>query len=309
VRVPILLCLGALLGAGCKTHPEAAAAEPPKIDAAAAPAHGAAAPAAKSRPYGLYIPGGLDRSKPAPLVVFFHAYGSTGAASARGLGLMGAADTHGFVLAFPDGTVDSQGNRFWNATDACCNFDHTSVDDVAYATWLIDDVASKVSIDAKRVYVAGHSSGAFLSLRLACDRAPRIAAAVSFAGAGWKDASRCKPSEPVSILEIHGDADTIVRYGGGLLFDAPTREYPGAETTVAAWATRDRCSGPLVATAGLLDFDTVVPGAETTRKAATGCPAGISVDLWTVAGGVHQPNPTVAGLEAVWAWMAAHPKR
>jgi polyhydroxybutyrate depolymerase len=300
-RTWVLLCLGAVLAAACRSKGEAVAAEPPKPEAAPPPA-------VKVRPYGLYVPSSLDRSKPAPLVVFFHAYGSTGAASARGLGMMSAADAHGFVLAYPDGTLDSQGNRFWNATNACCNFEDMHVDDVAYAAWLMDDVASKLSIDPRRVYVAGHSNGAFLSLRLACDLAPRIAAAVSIAGAAWKDASRCNPSEPVSILEIHGDADNIVRYGGGVLFDRPTREYPGAETTVTTWASKDHCQSPQ-AVPGTFDFDAALPGAETTRKVATGCPPGISVDLWTVAGAPHQLNPSPAGLDTMWSWMATHPKR
>jgi polyhydroxybutyrate depolymerase len=39
----------------------------------------------------------------------------------RGLGLLADADEHGYLLAYFDGSVDSAGNRFWNATDACCN--------------------------------------------------------------------------------------------------------------------------------------------------------------------------------------------
>ena len=54
------------------------------------------------------------------------------AAERRGLAGAVARLTEGFALAFPDGTRDSSGRRFWNATDACCNFENTPVDDVAY---------------------------------------------------------------------------------------------------------------------------------------------------------------------------------
>ena len=37
----------------------------------------------------------------------------------------------------PDGTMDAIGNRFWNATDACCNFDGLPVDDVAFLRGLM----------------------------------------------------------------------------------------------------------------------------------------------------------------------------
>jgi len=302
VRATVLLCALALLAGGCKSRPEPAGADPPKKT-------GPPPLAPTARPYGLYVPAALDRSKAAPLVVFFHGYGSTGASSARGFGLMGLADAHGFVLAYPDGTLDAQGRRFWNATNACCNFENVDVDDVAYAAWILDDVASRTSIDRKRVYVAGHSNGGFMAMRLACDLAPRVAAAVSLAGAAWQDASQCNPSEPVSVLQIHGDADGIVHYGGGILFDKPARAYPGAETTVATWASKDHCAGPPVRTGATLDFDAQLPGGETRIAQATGCPPGISVDLWTVGGGSHGPSPTPAGLDAMWSWMAAHPKR
>jgi polyhydroxybutyrate depolymerase len=304
VRPWVLLCLAVVLGTECKSKPEsaAAAADPPKKG-------NVPVLAPSARPYGLYVPAGLDRSRPEPLVVFFHGYGAAGANAARSFGMTGAADAHGFVLAYPDGTVDAQGNRFWNANSTCCNFDNTSVDDVAYTAWLIDDVASKANIDRKRVYVMGHSNGGFLALRLACDLAPRVAAAVSLAGAAWKDPSKCNPSEPVSVLQIHGDADQTVRYGGGLLFDKPGHEYPGAETTVATWASKDHCTGAPAPVAGTFDFDGAIPGPEASRKQATGCPPGIGVDLWTVAGAPHQLNPSAAGLDAMWAWMAAHPKR
>ena len=39
-----------------------------------------------------------------------------------------------------------------------------------------------------------------------------------------------------------------------------------------------------------------------------GCPPGVSVTLWTVAGGSHLPHPSPVGMTALWAWMAAHPK-
>jgi polyhydroxybutyrate depolymerase len=302
LRAVLLLCLALATGGSCKAQPSLADAGPTQKGSVPV-----LPPAA--RPYRLHLPAGWDRARPAPLVIFFHGYGSTGESSARGFGLDAAADAHGFVLAAPDGTIDAQGRRFWNATNACCNFENVDVDDVAYAAWLIDDVAGKVPIDRKRVYVAGHSNGGFMALRLACDLSPRIAAAVSLAGAAWSDPSRCNPTEPVSVLQIHGSADEIIRYGGGLVFDRPTRQYPGAFATAMTWVVKDRCTVPPAPAGTMLDFDGTVPGAETTETQASGCPPGISVDLWTVAGGSHELQPTATGLGAIWTWMAAHPKR
>ena len=57
----------------------------------------------------------------------------------------------GFVLVAPDGTLDRTGQRFWNATDACCNFFGDSVDDVAYLHGLVREVAAAYHVDSRRI--------------------------------------------------------------------------------------------------------------------------------------------------------------
>jgi polyhydroxybutyrate depolymerase len=226
----------------------------------------------------------------------------------RAFGLEPFADAHGFALAYPDGTVDAHGKRFWNATDACCNFDDAGVDDVAYVRTILDAAASKLSIDPERVFVFGFSNGGFLAQRVACDLAPRVAAVVSLAGAAWADGSRCTPSEPVSFLEIHGDSDETVRPDGGSVFDLPARRYPSVLQTLATWAAKDACAGSLATTGRRVDFDRALLGRETQEKSYVGCPAGVSVTWWDVTGGGHLLNPTPAGIAAVWEWMTRHPK-
>ena len=49
------------------------------------------------------------------------------------------------LVAAPDGTVDGSGNRFWNATDACCDFLGKEMDDVGYISELIADMAAMLS--------------------------------------------------------------------------------------------------------------------------------------------------------------------
>jgi polyhydroxybutyrate depolymerase len=297
----LLLLLSLLLCDACKAHAGIA-------DAGPAPSGSATSVSPSARPYGFHLPAGWDRTRPAPLVLFFHGYGGEGASAVALLRLQELSDASGFVLVFPDGTPDSQGRRFWNATDACCDFEGRGVDDVAYAAWILDDVESKVPIDRKRVYAVGHSNGGFLALRLACELSPRLAAVVSLAGAAWKDDTKCRPTQPVSVLQVQGDSDTVVHLGGGLLFDRPDRAYPSALTTVSSFAIKDRCTVPLSQSGPPFDFDLLEAGKETIASDYGGCPPGISVTLWTVAGGSHFPSPTPAGSSALWAWMAAHPK-
>src|SRR4029077_14545218 len=130
-------------------------------------------------------------------------------------GLSAVAEQRKFLLALPEGTVDSDSKQFWNATDACCSSKGPVVDDVTYLNAVMDDVAAKYNLDKKRVFLTGHSNGGFMSYRMACESSGRIAAILSLAGAMWLDTSMCKPTEAVSVAEVHGDADESVKYDGG----------------------------------------------------------------------------------------------
>jgi polyhydroxybutyrate depolymerase len=257
------------------------------------------------RPYGLKVPAGYDANQPVPLVVLLHGYTANGARQAGYFGLPALADKEGFLLAYPDGTRDRLGNRFWNATDACCDFFHSGVDDVAYIDAVIDDVAAKYRVDPARVFVAGHSNGAFMAHRYACDRSARVAAIVTLAGMQWTDQSHCKPESPVSVLHVHGRQDGTIKYDGGA---TPGGAYPGAVETVGDWAAHDACTGELAATGRKFDLDRTVAADETVEQAVSGCPAGVGVGLWTIEGGGHVPAFNDHWAEAIWAFMSTHPK-
>src|SRR5260221_19774 len=122
------------------------------------------------------------------------------------LALSALADEKPVLYASADGTVDVTSLRCWNATDACCDIYSKPVDDVAYASAIIDDVESKYSVDRKRIYLLGHSNGGFMVHRLACDLSSRVAAVVSLAGMTWDDAGKCAPTDRVSVLQMHGNA-------------------------------------------------------------------------------------------------------
>jgi polyhydroxybutyrate depolymerase len=257
------------------------------------------------RPYGLKVPEGAEGDQPLPLVVLLHGYTSNGSTQAAYFGLPAEADRSGFLLAFPNGTRDRIGNRFWNATDACCDFFGSGVDDVGYLDAVLDDIAARHTVDPSRIFLVGHSNGAFMSHRYACDRSDRVAAMVTLAGMQWKDRARCGASSPVSVLHVHGRHDSTVRYGGG---STPKGVYPGAVETVHHWAAKDGCEGSLAATGRELDLDRSVAGDETVEEAQSGCPSGVALNLWTIEGGGHVPAFNESWAPAIWSFLAAHPK-
>lgn len=261
-----------------------------------------------ARPVALKVPKAYDPAQSWPLLLVLHGYSATGYLQETLLGLTKLVEGHGVLLASPDGTVDGDGKQFWNATDACCDFGKTGVDDVGYLTGLIDEIAGVYNVDPRRVYLIGHSNGGFMSYRMACDRADRIAAIISLAGATNAEATKCTPSEPVSVLEIHGDVDDTVFYAGGTSLSSGGKPYPGAVESTELWAGYDGCAKTRTEVPPMVDLDTRVAGAETKVERYDGCPTGIGVELWTMVGSGHVPFPNADFSERCWAFFEAHPK-
>lgn len=260
-------------------------------------------PIGGDRPVDVTVPENLAPGAKAPLVILLHGYGVSGLVEDLYMGLRPLSKSMGFFYAVPTGTIDSQGSYFWNATDACCNFDGSTVDDSAYLAGVIDEILARYPVDPKRVFLVGHSNGGFMSYRMACDHAGKIAAIASLAGGMWLDPSKCKPSEPVHVLQIHGTDDDTVP------FDGQAGAYPGAEGAVQSWATLDGCALTADTGAPPLDLDTKIDGAETTVERYTqGCQAGGSAELWAIQGGSHIPQIADGFRQSVVGFLLAHPK-
>jgi polyhydroxybutyrate depolymerase len=243
-----------------------------------------------------------------PLVLLLHGYGDEGESFAHTMGYGGLSRRQRFLLLAPDGTLDREGRRFWNATDACCNFYGSPIDDVRYLKALIRETRNRYRVDPRRIYLVGLSNGAFMAHRLACEDSEEIAAVISIAGALGQGRPRCRPATPVSILQVHGDRDQVILYDGGdSVLGLGSRPYPGAAATVGAWGDLDGCS-PLRAAGAALDLELGIPGAETQVEYRKGCPAGIDVRLWTIQGGAHVPNVSASFIQLSWEWLEGHPK-
>jgi len=265
-------------------------------------------PLITARPYYSHAPTNYDPNTPLPLVVMLHGYSADHAIEGAYLGIDAQVDARQFFYAAPDGTIDTAGYRFWNATDACCNFYGSTVDDVAYLTAVVNDMKARYPIDPKRVFFVGHSNGAFMSHRMACERAGTIAAIVSLAGAQWEDATKCQPTVPVSVVEVHGNADTTISYNGGTADGTVgLPPFPSAPQTVATWADKDGCTGDPTDAGSILDIETQIPGAETRVSRYDTCPVG-DVELWTIEGGSHIPALGNQWPGAPLDWLFAHPK-
>ena len=242
-----------------------------------------------------------------PLIVLLHGYTSSGQSITDYWGLGGLVEDYGFVLASPDGTREAGGrqNAFWNATDACCNFENSPVDDSEYLLHIIDEIKASYPIDPDRVYVIGHSNGGFMSLRMAYEHSDVIAAVISMAGSNHLE-QRDAPPFPVHVLQIHGTNDETIAFQGDAIQEV---RYPSARGTVERWADYNGCRRPGVSRE-MRDLEASLPGYETgVLKFAAGCKRGGSAELWTISGGTHVPVVSETYGAQLVEWLLAHPKQ
>lgn len=254
----------------------------------------------------VHVPETYRRGNETPLVILLHGLGASGQIQESYMRFRPLLDEYGFLYAYPDGTRDLFGIRFWNATNACCDFYSSGVDDSGYLRDLIDEIRSRVDVDDDRIYLVGHSNGGFMSYRMACDHADLIAGIASLAGATFDDARDCGATEPVHVLQIHGVSDNLVRFEGGCF--GPGACYPGAGESLAQWAGFNGCDPEPEILGYRLDLDVSYPGKDTVVAVAEPCAPGGSVELWAIGKGEHMPVLTNDFSRGVIEFFLDHPK-
>jgi len=151
-------------------------------------------------------PASTSGSDRLPILVVTHPAGETGPHFARFLDVSQAADRAHVLVLYPT----SRRKGFWQ-------LDHRAGDtDVQGVRDLLDDASRRYCGDPARVAVAGVSNGGGFAARLGCELADRVRAVVSIAGS-YRALDPCRPSQPVSFLELHGTGDTVVPYKRGVL--------------------------------------------------------------------------------------------
>ena len=233
----------------------------------------------------LEMPGGHNFSHKLPLVVALHGYTSSGTGISSYFDLVDSVHENGHLLLRPDGTISATGQRYWNATDACCNIWGEQVDDVSWLTILINEAITYYGADSEGVILVGYSNGGFMAHRMACERGFMIRAAISLAGATYNDFTNCENTGTPNILQIHGELDSTIYYDGGSILG---NEYPSASDTVSYWANRSNCQSSSTQTTQY-DF---ISGAEndTFVSEFLGCNSGNRVSLWSMPSEGHIPS-------------------
>ena len=242
----------------------------------------------------LILPKGYREDVATPLLINLHGYSGNGPSQSNYTFLQEAAFKSGVAYIAPTGSEDSFGSTYWNATEACCDFNKSEIDDISYIDSLIERAIKAANIDPTRVYLFGHSNGHFMSYAFLCSGTKKIAAVAGLAGAMDPNPALCK-AMPNNILHIHGEKDGTILYAGGAIFGNP---YTSAEATVAQWQQINKCEQPMSAQ---LDLLSTIEGIDTSIKSYT-CQSG-ALDYWSIPLGVHTPSLDIGFANKVIDWL------
>src|SRR3954447_3121772 len=265
------------------------------------------------RSYSVHIPPSYDPGRPTPVVLVFHSAMMNGNLMARFCGLSEKADRSGFVVVYANGTGSTPLFLYWDAGGVRGRVS----DDVGYVARLLDDLATVVNVDPKRVFAAGMSNGAMMCYRLAAELSDRIAAIAAIAGT--MAIEDCRPRRPVPVIHFHGTRDGLVLYGGPDERIPKNLKFLSVDDTVRAWVRLDGCPEAPVVEA----LPDLAPEGTTVRKKAYGPGKGAAeVVLYTIEGGAHtwqgrEPRVKFLGKrtrdisanDLIWEFFQKHPRR
>jgi len=273
---------------GCGESEQSVPASAPQLDPAPALTIGVQ----EQRPARVVLPHDYSIERRYPLVILLHGFGANAEEQDFIFHLAQRTTKDQFILVLPDGTLNSEGMRFWDATPECCNFEGPPVDDVGYLAALMKEAMGIYAVDPHRIRLVGHSNGAYMSYRYICEHPVAVDRIAVLAGSVFLKPDSCRDPLPVDVLHMHGTADDTVPYAPNLPPDEdPTKiDTVGAEAAVGRWAQVAGCA----AEPELIDHRDyhqrlAIQGdpAETEVFRYRDCSSGRRIELWKSVGANH----------------------
>ncbi len=181
------------------------------------------------RDYIIHVPSNINQDS--PLVIVIHGYTSSAETIMTYSGMNDVANREGFIAVYPQGTVGSDGNTFFNV-----GYDFHSdstVDDVSYIRYLVNSLSKEFNLKRQKAFAAGMSNGGDMAYLLACTSSDLFEAVASVTGVIMKQTmDNCEMDNPVPIFEIHGTADDISFFEGDLNNISGWGAYYGLPETI-----------------------------------------------------------------------------
>lgn len=186
-----------------------------------------------TREYIYYQPDNLPAN--APLVFVCHPYSGLAEVIMDFSHMNALADEHGFAVCYPQGTVDINGNTFFNVgyTDQ----DNPTVDDVGFVVALVQHLQDTYQLSSQNTFCTGFSNGADFCYLLACQASTIFRAVAPVSGTMLTDTfENCNPENPIPVFETHGTADLVTFYNGDPNNSGGWGTYPSVPTIINFWS-------------------------------------------------------------------------
>ena len=187
------------------------------------------------REYLIHVPDNLNNDS--PIVFVIHGYTGSAEGIAAYSGMNSISEREGFIAVYPQGTIDSYGNAFFNVSYGFNN--ESTINDVSFIRELVKLISQEFNLKRKKAFATGMSNGGEMTYLLACTSSDLFKAVAPVAGVlmkGLKD--NCKLSSPVPVFEIHGTADKIALYEGDLNNEKGWGAYYDLPSTIDFFAKR-----------------------------------------------------------------------
>jgi polyhydroxybutyrate depolymerase len=242
-----------------------------------------------NREYYLHVP--IDKpTNGMPLVFVLHGWAQDEIFGTMNFTYMPAlGDKYGFAVVYPQAYASGSsgtGAPGWTAGYP----DDGPGDDVGFLSSLAQDLQNQYGFSANYTFTCGFSNGADMSYRLASEASDIFSGAGPVAGCMVTPIyENCNPSNPVSIIEIHGTSDNTTKYDGDP--DWAGMGYYGAVDVTNLWAQLNGCTDTIVE----MLYDGAV---EATKH--TGGSNGSEVWLYTWGGGHSWPSNNFEASEIIW---------
>jgi len=235
-----------------------------------------------------------------------HGYGGSSEDMKRSYGWVELADEQGFVVCFPDGTIDEKNNQFWNVGYAMHS--ESSVDDTGFIVGLTKHLEKKYDLDPHRTFATGLSNGGDMSFLLASHAPEHFAAIGPVVGTMMETLySECDPAFPCPVIAFNGTDDRITKYAGDMANEDGWGPYQSTPRVIELWARLNKTTE--TTTTQLPDVDTT-DGSIVELERHWSHEHNREVHFYRVVGGGHDwpgayGNKDIEATPTIWAFFEA----
>ncbi|MBS1988865.1 MAG: hypothetical protein JSS83_00020 [Cyanobacteria bacterium SZAS LIN-3] len=256
----------------------------------------------RQRSFTVHVPPSYDKSKPMPMMILASGMSQTAKDVEEMFHANKLADREGFIAVYPQSVnwFDVKDLRTWETGNGLV-LPGQKAGDVKFMGDIIEATKRQVNVDPQRIYMTGLSNGGMLTYTTAS------ALSGTLAGIGILSSTMSgkepQPKAPLSLINIHGTADSIIPYNG-LTDTPPVLTDVGVPLFQPAHYGTDYYR----ALDGIKAAPSVVRHGNETIEFSENPQNGTAVEHVTLEGVDHFLDNPAHRLEQVWNFLKDHPR-